>query len=56
MRTIKVEISVKVPDNYEVDETLVDWAQVGELLSDMDDRYSDVEYLEGKIISDTKEP
>ena len=56
MRTIKVEISVSVPEDYQFDDTLIEWAQVADLLHDMNDRYYNVNYVDGKIISDTKEP
>ena len=44
MRTIKVELTIVVPDNYPIN------FSVDDLLYDMEDMYSDVSFVEGRII------
>lgn len=52
MRTIKVELTLHVPSNYKIDEGMTDFAQVCDLLDEMDDRYSSVGLIDGKIIGE----
>lgn len=52
MRTIKVELTIEVPSDYKIDEGLTDFAQVCELLDEMNDRYSSVGLIDGRIIGE----
>lgn len=52
MRTIKLELTVEVPSNYKIDEGMTDFAQVCDLLDEMEDRYSNVGLIEGRIIGE----
>ena len=49
MRTIKVELTIEVPSNYKIDKGMTDFAQVCELLDEMEDRYSNVGLIDGRI-------
>lgn len=52
MRTIKIELTVEVPLNYKIDEGMTDFAQVCDLLEEMNDRYSNVGLIDGRIIGE----
>jgi len=52
MRTIKVELTIEVPADYKTDAGMTDFAQVCELLDEMEDRYSSVELIDGRIIGE----
>lgn len=52
MRTIKVELTIEVPSNYKTDKGMTDFAQVCELLDEMNDRHSSVGLIDGKIIGE----
>lgn len=52
MRTIKVELTIEVPSNYKIDEALTDFGQVCDLLDEMNDRYSNVGLIDGRIIGE----
>lgn len=52
MRTITVELTIEVPSNYKIDEGLTNFAQVCELLDEMDNRYSSVGLIDGRIIGE----
>lgn len=52
MRTIKVELTIEVPSNYKIDAGMTDFAQVCELLDEMNERYSSVGLIDGKIIGE----
>lgn len=52
MRTIKIELTIEVPSNYKIDEGMTDFAQVCDLLDEMEDRYSNVGLIEGRIIGE----
>ena len=54
MRTIKVELTIEVPSNYKIDEGMTDFAQVTELLDAMENRYSNVGLIDGRIIGEQK--
>ena len=51
MRTIKVELTIEVPSNYKIDHGMTDFAQVCNLLDDMNDRYSNIGVIDGRIIN-----
>ena len=55
MRTIKVELTIEVPSNYKIDEGMTDFAQVCDLLDEMEDRYSNVGLIDGRIIGGQNE-
>ena len=50
MRIIKIEVTLRVPDNYKVDEKKLEQVQVYDLLDALEDRYSNVTCIDGKII------
>jgi hypothetical protein len=52
MRTIKVELTIEVSSNYKIDEGETPFAQVCDLLDEMEDRYSNVGLIDGKIIGE----
>lgn len=52
MRTIKVELTIEVPSDYKIDEELTDFGQVCDLLDEMNDRYSNVGLIDGRIIGE----
>ena len=52
MRTIKVELTIEVPANYKIDAGMTNFAQVCDLLDEMNDRYSSVGLIDGKIIGE----
>ena len=52
MRTIKVGLTIEVPSNYKIDEGMTDFAQLCELLDEMEDRYSNVGLIDGRIIGE----
>lgn len=52
MRTIKVELTLKIPSDYKIDDDMTDFGQVCDLLGEMNDRYSSVGLIDGKIIGE----
>lgn len=52
MRTIKVELTIEVPSDHKIDECLTDFAQVCELLDGMENRYSNIGIVDGRIIGE----
>lgn len=52
MRTIKVELTIDVPSNYKIDDGMTDFAQVCDLLDEMNDRYSNVGLIDARIIGE----
>ncbi len=52
MRTIKVQLTIEVPANYKIDEGMTDFSQVCELLDEMNDRYSNIGLIDGRIIGE----
>ena len=52
MRTIKVELIIEVPSEYKIDEGMTDFAQVCELLDGMENRYSNIGLIDGRIIGE----
>ena len=52
MRTINVELTIEVPSDYKIDEGLTDIGQVNELLDEMENRYSNVGLIDGRIIGE----
>ena len=52
MRTINVELTIEVPSDYKIDEGLTDFGQVNELLDEMENRYSNVGLIDGRIIGE----
>lgn len=52
MRTIKVELTIEVPSEYKIDEGMTDFAQVCELLDGMENRYSNIGLIDGRIIGE----
>lgn len=52
MRTIKIELTIEVPSDYKIDEGLTDFGQVCDLLDEMNDRYSNVGLIDGRIVGE----
>lgn len=52
MRTIKVELTIEVPSNHKIDEGVSDFAQIRELLDGMENRYSNIGLVDGRIIGE----
>ncbi len=52
MRTIKVELTIEVPSEYKIDEGMTNFAQVCELLDGMENRYSNIGLIDGRIIGE----
>lgn len=55
MRTIKIEVLISVPNDYKIDKTKLELVQVLDLLDVLEDRYSDVSVVDGKIIGESND-
>ena len=55
MRTIKIEALISVPDDYKIDKTKLELVQVLDLLDVIEDRYSNVYVVDGKIIGESND-
>ena len=55
MRTIKIEVTLRVPNDYKIDETALEQVKVYDLLDALEDRYSEVTCIDGKIIGESND-
>ena len=52
MRTIEVKLTIEVPQNYKLDEGWSEFEQVNGILDDLENRYSSVGLIDGRIIGE----
>ena len=52
MRTIKVELIIEIPSYYKIDKNRADFGVINDLLDALEERFSDVILVDGKIIGE----